>query len=365
MQATGMWALLHLSSAPAWATQTLGLPLAYASIFPAIAGGTAAIGSAFSAQWIAKLGTHQSLQLCLIALLAGIGLQSSGSLHLALIGAAITGFAYALTNPVASALLAEVRSARTHLVFSIKQSGVPLGAGIAVLCGPLAETAQILWIALPSTLLIALLLTRPSLHLNPQFDRKAGLIGVWQNREISRLLLMAMCFGAVQMIVLGSFPSLLETGYVAAAGASFALALGNSMGLFGRIFWGNLADRLRSGPLILTLIGFASAGLILLLLYIPSLALVTFALTGFVAIGWNGVFLASIRISQHQAASTVTASAMTYLFASGLIGQLIFSMVLDQAGPEAALLAAACIAVLGGLFGLNLLVHLHRNGKQD
>jgi predicted MFS family arabinose efflux permease len=355
MQATGMWALLHLSSAPVWTTQTLGLPLAYAAIFPAIAGGTAAIGSAFSAKCIARLGTDRSLLLCLVALVLGIGLQSAGLRYLAVIGAGITGFAYALTNPVASALLAEVRSKRTHLVFSIKQSGVPLGAGIAVLCGPLAEISTLLWVGIPSGILVLLLLTRPSLHLNPQFDSKAGLIGVWRDKEISRLLMMAMCFGAVQMIVLGSFPSLLETGFIAAAGASIALALGNSMGLFGRIFWGGLADRLHSGPLILTLIGFTSAVLILTLLYLPSLALVVFALTGFVAIGWNGVFLAAIRLSQHQAASTVTASAMTYLFASGLIGQVIFSVFLDQSGPKAALLAAAAIAMIGGLFGLNLL----------
>ena len=355
MQATGMWVLLHISSAPAWATETLGLPLAYASIFPAIAGGTAALGSAFSAKCIARLGTHQSLLLCLLTLLLGLILQSAGSLYLALAGSGIAGFAYALTNPVASALLAEVRSKRTHLVFSIKQSGVPLGAGLAVLSGPLADTFTLLWMAIPSSILVLLLVSRPSLHLTPQFDQKAGLIGVWRDAEVSRLLMMAMCFGAVQMIVLGSFPSLLETGYISAVGASIALALGNSMGLFGRIFWGGLADRLHSGPLILTLIGFTSALLILTLLYLPGLALGVFALTGFVAIGWNGVFLAAIRLSQHQAASTATASAMTYLFASGLIGQMIFAIFLDQSGPKAALVAAATIAVIGGLFGLNLM----------
>ena len=92
MQATGMWALLHLSSAPVWTTQTLGLPLAYAAIFPAIAGGTAAIGSAFSAKCIARLGTDRSLLLCLVALVLGVGLQSAGLRYLAFIGAGITGF---------------------------------------------------------------------------------------------------------------------------------------------------------------------------------------------------------------------------------------------------------------------------------
>lgn len=365
MQATGMWALLHLSSAPTWTTQTLNLPLAYAAIFPAIAGGTAAIGSAFSARWIAHWGTHQSLKLCLLTLLCAVVLQSLSSLTLAILGAALAGFAYALTNPVASALLAQVRSERTHLVFSIKQSGVPLGAGFAVLCGPLADSTTVVWAGIPSIILIGLLMTRPSLHLSPKFDRNAGLLGVWNDPATARLLLMAMCFGAVQMIVLGSFPSLIETGYIAATGASIALALGNSMGLVGRIFWGGVADRLRSGPTILTLIGFMSTSLIILLLYIPSLALVLFALTGFVAIGWNGVFLASIRLAKAEAASTITASAMTYLFASGLVGQVIFSIFLDHSGPKAALIAAACIAMIGGLFGLSLIAQQRHHNRAE
>ena len=83
MQATGMWALLHISSSPAWTSETLSVPLAYVAIFPAISGGAAAIGSVFSANLISYWGTTKSLKVCLVALIIGLVAQSFGNYSMA------------------------------------------------------------------------------------------------------------------------------------------------------------------------------------------------------------------------------------------------------------------------------------------
>ena len=157
------------------------------------------------------------------------------------------------------------------------------------------------------------------------------------------------------MIVLGSFPSLIELGFVSSTNSFLALSIGNALGLVGRIFWGLTADRLNSSEKTLAIIGLTTCILIALLLIDSSTAPFVFLLTGFVAVGWNGVFHAAIRIKLNDSTSAATATVMAYLFASGLVGQIIFSTFLDHLGPIAALLASLLFVSIGTLFAFALL----------
>jgi len=354
MQATGMWVLLHISSSPAWTSEALNVPLAYVAIFPAISGGAAAIGSVFSANLISCWGTTRSLKACLTVLIAGLVAQSFGNYAMAVLGAILIGLAYALTNPAASALLTKIQTKRTNLVFSIKQSGVPFGAAAAMLWGSNASNQFEAWVALPVILLCTLILTCPTVNEKIVLSPRTGLLTVWSNPFLARLLIVGMCFGAVQMIVLGSFPSLIELGFVSAATGFLALSMGNALGLVGRIFWGLTADRLNSSEKTLAIIGLTTCFLIVLLLINPSTAPFVFLLTGFVAVGWNGVFHAAIRIKLNDSTSAATATVMAYLFASGLVGQVMFSAFLDNFGAIAALIASLIIVSIGTLFAFAL-----------
>lgn len=354
MQATGMWALLHISSSPAWTSETLGVPLAYVAIFPAISGGAAAIGSVFSANLISRWGTTNSLRVCLITLIVGLIAQSFGNYSMAVLGAILIGLAYALTNPAASALLTKIQSKRTNLVFSIKQSGVPFGAAAAMLWGSNASSQFEVWVTLPVVLLCTLILTCPKVSEKIVLCARTGLLTVWSNPFLARLLIVGMCFGAVQMIVLGSFPSLIELGFVSSTNSFLVLSIGNALGLVGRIFWGLTADRLNSSEKTLAIIGLTTCILIALLLIDSSTSPFVFLLTGFVAVGWNGVFHAAIRIKLNDSTSAATATVMAYLFASGLVGQIIFSTFLDHLGPIAALLASLLFVSIGTLFAFAL-----------
>ena len=269
------------------------------------------------------------------------------SLPLALFGAVLIGLAYAITNPAASALLTTIQTNRTNLVFSIKQSGVPFGAAVSMIWGINATDNSGLWVALPIGALIALILTCPKTTEKIIISPAAGVFSLWKDPFLSRLLIVGMTYGAVQMIVLGSFPSLIESGYVSSATGFLALSIGNALGLVGRVFWGLIADRLESSEKTLAIIGLTTCILVGLLLLLPGLAPIVFLLAGFVAVGWNGVFHAAIRLRLHDATSSVTATVMAYLFASGLLGQLIFSGALDNTGAITAL-STALLIVIGG-----------------
>ena len=347
MQACGMWVFLHLSSAPAWTSSTLDIPIAYTAIFPAISGGAAALGSIFSARLISHWGTTESLIGCLLLLILGTAIQMLQSLPMAMMGSVLIGLAYAITNPAASALLATIRTNRTNLVFSIKQSGVPFGAAASMIWGFNSANNEELWVALPIGILIILILTCPKAKEKIIISPAVGVLSLWRDPFLSRLLIVGMAYGAVQMIVLGSFPSLIESDYISSTLGFLALSIGNALGLVGRIFWGLIADKLESSEKTLAIIGLTTGLLISLLLLTPTAAPLVFLLSGFVAVGWNGVFHAAIRLRLNDATSTATATVMAYLFASGLMGQLIFSSILDNYGAFIALLAAL-VTVIGG-----------------
>jgi predicted MFS family arabinose efflux permease len=354
MQACGMWVFLNLSSAPIWTSAVLNIPLAYTAIFPAVSGGSAAIGSIFSARLIAHWGTKESLVGCLVLLLIGMWMQIQQSLILALAGSVLIGIGYAITNPAASALLSTIKSNHTNLVFSIKQSGVPFGAAISMLWGTNATSNITAWVALPTGILTALILTCPKSPKKITLSPAVGIFSIWNDPFLSKLLLVGMAYGAVQMIVLGSFPSLIESEYISSTFGFLALSAGNALGLVGRIFWGFIADRLNSSEKTLAIIGVFSGLLIGLLLIDPKSAALVFLFSGFVAVGWNGVFHAAIRVRLDDATSTATGTVMAYLFASGLVGQLIFSSMLDTAGASFALSAAFVIAALGAISAFSL-----------
>ena len=347
MQACGMWVFLHLSSAPAWTSSALDIPIAYTATFPAISGGAAAIGSIFSARLISHWGTTESLIGCLLLLILGTAIQMLQSLPMAMMGSVLIGLAYAITNPAASALLTTIRTNRTNLVFSIKQSGVPFGAAASMIWGLNSSNNETLWVSLPIGILFTLILTCPKAKRRIIVSPAAGVISLWRDPFLSRLLIVGMAYGAVQMIVLGSFPSLIESDYISSSLGFLALAVGNALGLVGRIFWGLIADKLESSEKTLAIIGLTTGLLITLLLLTPTTAPLVFLLSGFVAVGWNGVFHAAIRLRLNDATSTATATVMAYLFASGLLGQLIFSSILDNFGASIALLAAL-VTVIGG-----------------
>jgi predicted MFS family arabinose efflux permease len=112
----------------------------------------------------------------------------------------------------------------------------------------------------------------------------------------------------------------------------------NVAGAAGRLGWGWLADRLRSGTLALILNGaFGIAGALATAAIAADWPLAAIAasvaLFGFCAVGWNGVFMAVIvRQSRPEAVALATGGSLTVTYLGITTGPALFAALHDHAG---------------------------------
>jgi predicted MFS family arabinose efflux permease len=286
-------------------------------------------------------------------------------------GSILTGGAYGLINPAASELLIRHSPpARRNLIFSLKQSGVPLGGIAAGLLGPPVAIAfgwtRVLYLIAAVALALAALsqLGRPSLD-EPRVlaVKRDGLLPlhslcvVAQNRKLLWLALSSFCFAAVQLCVIAFLVSLLvEDLGMSLVSAGGILAATQVCGARGRVFWGAPADKMRDGLGVLFGLGVimcvASLAVTFLVPALPFYAaVVPFLLLGLSAAGWNGVYLSEVaRDSPAQAVSATTGAAMFFTFAGVLIGPPIFSIMHGIFGSYALCYGPlVAVALLGAL----------------
>jgi fucose permease len=120
--------------------------------------------------------------------------------------------------------------------------------------------------------------------------------------------------------------------------AGMALAVTHAAGAAGRLAWGWLADRLRSGTRALILNGALSiAGAIAtgaIGAHWPVWAIgAAAALFGFCAMGWNGVFMAEIaRQSPRESVGVATGGSLAITYAGVVAVPPAFAALHDRAG---------------------------------
>ena len=91
---------------------------------------------------IARYGPLRSLQGATLVIGAGVAIAALGTVSAVIVSAIVTGIGNAFMGPVSAQILAERSMAgRMSLIFSIKQTGVPVGAALA---GAIVPTAILL-----------------------------------------------------------------------------------------------------------------------------------------------------------------------------------------------------------------------------
>jgi nitrate/nitrite transporter NarK len=136
-------------------------------------------------------------------------------------------------------------------------------------------------------------------------------------------------------------------------------ALMQAAGLFGRLFWGMVAQRPGvSTSRLLGVLGLwmGTVGLVLFLWPgtppAPALA-VLFMLLGFSASGWNGVMVAEIsRVAGAERAGAVTGAALMFGYAGLAVTPLLFAELGQALGTD---LAYAVLLTATSVLGLRLL----------
>ena len=351
--------------APA-ATRTMGLDPSTVGVFTSLVYLFAAIAAVSSARPVAALGALRASQVCLLLCAAGIALVATASLPLVVLGAMLLGLGYGPVTPSSAIILVSTLPARFRsLGFSIKQTGVPVGAGACGLAIPALVAAfdwQVAACALAAAAVAGAVLCQP---LQRDFDegvRGSGpsastsplgsLALVWRLPRLRELAIGSFVFAGIQMCVVTYLVVFLTETGLSLAAAGLAMTCAMVGGLVGRIGWGWVADNLlaprRTLALVSLLMGMTSLGLACVQPSWPLAAVIALSVAaGLSSIAWNGVYLAEVA---HRAppgmATAATGGTMFCTYAGVMVWPTVFYVAHAATGSYVASF------VLVGLLGL-------------
>ncbi len=263
----------------------------------------------------------------------------------------------------------------------LKQTGVPAAGiitastlpAIALTHGWRSAIGMVGFFLLASAAATALLYRdyRPSsTATRGQTGMRTGLREVVRNRRIWLMSGISVLYVTVQLALITYLALYLKevvlvtqlpdnSARVLAAGGYLALC--QSGGVFGRVFWGVVSDRLFHGRrmVVLAIIGVLSAGLSLVVARLdPGFPL--WALSGVVfiygatAIGWNGLYQAVVaEAAGRRYAGTGVGLSMTLSQAGTVGGPPLFGFVVDVTGSfQTAWLMLSGLSVAGTLVAI-------------
>ncbi|HET9405104.1 MAG TPA: MFS transporter [Burkholderiales bacterium] len=322
-------------------------------------------GSQLSVRWGACRATQVALGLlaagCLTAILPHAAFVFASAVAL--------GLGYGLLSPPASQLLARFTPpARRNLVFSLKQTGVPIGGILAAAITPaIAVSFGWRW-ALAGTALVlcALILLMQRSRAGWDDDRDpsvrfgarpfAGIATVWNHLALRLLSLSGGCFVIVQ-ICLQTFTVVLfvEQFGIGLVTAGIVLTASQAGGVFGRLFWGWIADVTRNCFVALSVL---AGVMISACLLVPALeagwpvavACVLFFVLGSTASGWNGAFMAEVaRLSPRREVSAATGGSLVFVNVGKMIGPIVFTNIYLLGGSYTLLFGMLALPAAIGL----------------
>lgn len=303
------------------------------------------LGLVFGANLSTRWGGCRTMQAALLLEAAGMLLASVPSRALLVPASLLMGFGYALLTPASSHLLMRFTPpARRNLVFSLKQTGVPMGAMFAAATAPaltlLAGWQASLWIYAGLTLgVIAVLQTRWRVwddDRNPAVPLAAApftAIGLMWRNPLLRVLAFATALLACGQSIMQNYTVAMfyEQFNLSLVLAGFILGAAQVGGIVGRLFWGWVADRTRDCVLALQMLaGTLFAVAVLCTLLGPNWPIAGTALLFFVfggtASGWHGAYLGEVaRIAPREKVGAATSGALLIINVSAIITPLAFA----------------------------------------
>ncbi|MBP8860655.1 MAG: MFS transporter [Ottowia sp.] len=374
IQAMVSMALLTLPAMAPAVARALAVPSTLVGAYVALCYFAAMLSSLVGGTLVRRLGAIRVSQLGLGLCAVGLALCALPWLPAVALGALCIGAGYGPITPASSHLLALTTPAhRMSLVFSIKQTGVPAGG---MLAGALVPGLS-LWLGWQGTLLavagvcaLCAALAQPlraALDADRQPAQPLALQALFKpigmvlgHPSLRALAACSFLFSAVQVSTTAYMVTYLNESLgmtLLAAGA--ALSVSQLAGVVGRIAWGAVADR-GLGPrntlmLLATLMIVGSVLTALLQPQWPTLLIwAIVALLGASAIGWNGVYLATVaRQAPPGQAGVATGGTLLFTFMGVVCGSPAFGALAGASGSYR--IAFAALALPAAL-ALGLLV---------
>jgi MFS family permease len=331
----------------------LNVPASYVGIFMSLIYLGATMFAPISGYFIDRFGPICVSQICMILCALGLGAISIPSLPMMIIGTLIMGIGYGPVTPASSHLLVRTTPvSMMSIVFSIKQTGVPLGGAMAgavvphlvVFCG---WKMAALWVAA-----FSLILTFFLVPYRRRFDTETSnrVRFAWKNviepvkmtllhPELRQLAITSFFFSTMQLCLVSFLVTyLIEHIEMTLIQAGGLLSVAQASGIIGRVVWGAFADRYVKPRIMLGVLGIAMTGGALAAAFFsphwsyPAI-LIACAFFGAVAIGWNGVYLAEVaRVAKPELTGMATGGTLLFTFLGILLGLPAFSLIVERTG---------------------------------
>lgn len=351
--------------APALA-QGLGVSPTLVGAYIGVVYAAAMVASLSGGAAVARFGAIRVSQACVVLCAAGLALCTLPSLVAAILGAVLIGLGYGQVTPASSHLLAKNTPAhRMSLVFSLKQTGVPLGGVLAGALVPMLlgyGLAVSLACVAVANLLAGLLAQPLRAELDADRQPQAPLVVsnlaqplrlVFSQPALRRLACCSFVYSIAQLSLTTYLVTFLHgtLGYSLVA-AGLALSVSQFAGVGGRIAWGYVADRWLGAPRMLLALTCLMAVSALATAFLsqamhPMLVLGILVVYGMSAIGWNGVYLAEVaRQAPAGQAGVATGGCLAVTFLGVVVGPPVFGLVAGLTGSYRSGFAAVAVALV-------------------
>ena len=336
--------------------------------------GAATVSAPFTSFVIPRWGACRATQIGLLICALAMAIALTAAIPALALCAVLLGLGMTLMTPASGHLLFRFTPPENrNLIFSIKQTGVPLGWMTMALIAPSVTLA---WGWRWALVLVMLICLSSALALQPVRERwdddrnttagarsnpTAGLKLVWRYPVLRWLAIASMCLSFVQLC-LGTFlvTMLVEEGGHSLIAAGVMLSLVQAAGVGGRILWGWIADRTGNPLGLMQKIALVTAACCIATLFLgpawptPVLA-AFFVLFGLVAVGWNGLFLAeTAHASPRGMVSLATSAAMVWNFGGILIGPALFASAYSVTGSYTITYGGMSLVAFAGALFLTL-----------
>ncbi|MBT6095740.1 MAG: MFS transporter [Rhodospirillaceae bacterium] len=363
---TYMTALVVPVAAPELA-KVVGVPVAMAGLHMGLLYMFSSMSMLMVGGFIRKLGAVRMSQIALTSMGVGLALGLTGEVWGLALGAAIIGIFGSSSTPASSDILARFAPPKhAALIFSFKQTAVPMGGILAGILVPFL-LINFGWqgifygtSAMCFTLAIVLQLFRRMFDQNRNPDHRISarqaittLRGVLIPPKFRHLVYATFTYCGLQGIFAAFFVSYLvgELGFdLVEAGAIFALSQAASV--VARIIWGWIVDRVGSARPVLAFLGVTMAvfavGCALMLPGWGEL-MITLVAMGYsaTAISWHGVVLAEVaNLSTSDMVATNTGGVLAFAVGGQFAYPALMGVLLTAGGTFGMGFAASAFPAL-------------------
>jgi len=335
------------------AASDIGVPAGSIGIYASLTYVGAMIGSLLAGGFVLRFGAVRFSQLVMAVCAVGLLLCVGGQWWWFVLSATILGLGYGPTTPASSYILSRHTPERMlSLVFSIKQTGVPLGGVLAGLVVP-ALLVHFDWRVVSAIVAGAVVCGALMLQISrPRFDLEllpkqpllrgnviAPLRLIFSRPSLRTLALGSFFLSATQQSYIYFLVTYLEVGIGwTTQHAGFALAVVGLSAVVGRMVWGAIADASGQSRRILGILALGMTSMTWLTAgFSPDSApWVIFCVCGaFGATGaaWNGIYLAEItRTVAPAEVGYATGGGLFVTFAGVMVAPPLFGFAISATG---------------------------------